>query len=168
MQIILVYGKALTSITIVLSIKMIKKIPKIFVLTLAIIIISVGVSALVCEQPLKDGKPYIYGKTYKQGGYTELWIAVCGDSDGICPEDFEFYCPDDDTWQTIDCGSFSDPDCEQLQGCSQYNDWVKATIDHRPCTTNLEGCVRDSDGDNFYDQYCQDNEIKPIELVFIA
>lgn len=52
-----------------------------------------------------------------------------------------------------------------VAGCNQYTNWKTKTKEHAACTGNLEGCVRDSDGDNKYDQYCQSNQIKPVEMI---
>ena len=68
----------------------------------------------------------------------------------------------------------SDSSCEGAPPleCSQYNDWVtmkRYNGIHSSCNPASppagDVCVRDDDGDSFYDQYCQNGKIKNIEII---
>ena len=66
-------------------------------------------------------------------------------------------------------GSFNFIGESEFEACSDYAGWVTKDVEHKgpqemECTDVLIGCVRDSDSDDLYDEYCSSEGVKDIEV----
>ncbi len=105
---------------------------------------------IVCNNQLYD----IYNGTGTAGSYG-----------------FDNTCDDSHNWNDQGTTGCTNP-CTITTECDQHTDWVTMKryngvhLDCDPANPPAgDVCVRDDDGDGWYDQYCQDNQIKPIEII---